>query len=145
MRMNFSRRAARAAWSCSTAAALAVTLGGCAAGGAQGAGRASERAKRQADLITSDELAKGQWASAYDAVRTLRPQWLNSKGPDTILGEQGEIQIRLDDSPLGGIASLRQVNALGIAAIRWIDPVSAAGRWGGAYAHGAIVIMGLKR
>jgi hypothetical protein len=53
--------------------------------------------------------------------------------------------VRLDDSPLGGIAALRQVTSVGIASIRFVDGVTAAGRWGGAYVNGAILIAAMKR
>ena len=129
------------------AAGLAASLAACAshAGAPGSTAAASTRAKRDPNLITAEELTHGQWANAYDAVRALRPQWLNFKGADTILGEQGEVQVRLDDSPLGGIAALRQVNSVGIESLRFIDGVTAAGRWGGAYANGAILIAAMKR
>jgi hypothetical protein len=129
------------------AACLAASLAACASrGGArESTAAAATRGKHDPNLITAEELTHGQWANAYDAVRSLRPQWLNFKGADTILGEQGEVQVRLDDSPLGGIASLRQVNSVGIASMRFIDVITAAGRWGGAYANGAILISVMKR
>lgn len=126
---------------------LALALPGCASSG--GAARATEesapRAKRDPNLITAEEMTHGQYANVYDVVRALRPQWLNFKGADTILGEQGEVQVRLDESPLGGIASLQQVTAVGVTSIRFVDGITAAGRWGGAYTHGAILVTGMKR
>ena len=124
------------------AAGVVASLGACAshAGAPGSTAAASTRAKRDPNLITAEELTHGQWANAYDAVRALRPQWLNFKGTDTFLGEQSEVQVRLDDSPLGGIAALRQVTSVGIGSIRFVDGVTAAGRWGGSYVNGAILI-----
>jgi hypothetical protein len=131
----------------SAIAALGFALLGCASGGA-GASRGGDSpppARRRRDVITREEIAHGQYASAYDVVHTLRPQWLVPRGSDTILAAPGEVQVRVDESWLGGIATLRSVAAVGIEAIRWVDPVSAAGRWGGDFRNGAIVIVGLAR
>ncbi len=124
-------------------AAIGLALLGCASGGAGSRGR--EARARRRDVITRDEIAHGQYASAYDVVHTLRPQWLVPRGSDTILAAPGEVQVRVDESWLGGIATLRSVAAVGIEAIQWVDPVSAAGRWGGDFRNGAIVIVGLAR
>jgi hypothetical protein len=143
-----SRSLARALVAVGVAASLAACAShaGAPRDGTRGsAGAASSRAKRDPNLITAEELTHGQWANAYDAVRALRPQWLNFKGADTFLGEQSEVQVRLDDSPLGGIAALRQVTSVGIASIRFVDGVTAAGRWGGAYVNGAILISTMRR
>lgn len=48
--------------------------------------------------------------------------------------------IRLDDNELGTVQTLRALSPVGITSIRFLDPVSSAGRWGLGYAHGAIVI-----
>jgi hypothetical protein len=127
--------------------ALGLALLGCASGGAPaGESRSGESpSRRRGDVITREEIAHGQYASAYDVVRTLRPQWLVPRGSDTILSAPGEVQVRVDESWLGGIATLRSVASVGIEAIRWVDPVAAAGRWGGDFRNGAIVIVGLER
>ena len=142
-------RRARDVVACAVACAVLASSGCASHGGAAPAGTTAAttapRAKRDPTVITAEELTRGQWSNAYDAVRTLRPQWLTFKGADTILGDQGEVQVRLDDTPLGGIASLRQVTSVGIASMRFVDGITAAGRWGGAYANGAILIVGLKR
>ena len=57
----------------------------------------------------------------------------------------GDVQARVDDSPLGPATSLRQVIVIGVSTIRFVDGVTAAGRWGGAYTHGAILVTGGKR
>lgn len=125
----------------------ALALPGCAsrATSAGSTGSSTTRTKRDPNLITSNELALGQYPNIYDAVRALRPQWLVGRGADTIIGEQGEVQARLDDSPLGAATALRQVTAVGVSNIRFVDGITAAGRWGGAYTHGAILVTGLKR
>ena len=140
--MLYTRRAALAL----VASTLAAAMAGCASGGSGGGGSTSSpRRSRQTDLITQEEITRTQWASAYDVVRALRPQWLTTRGVDTILGQQGEVQVRVDDSLVGGVAALRTLAPAGIASIRFVDPVAAAGRWGSSHMHGAILVSTLSR
>ena len=129
-------------------ATLGLALVGCAWARGPALREASEPQsphRRRTDVITREEMASGQFASAYDIIRTLRPQWLVARGPDTFLSAPGEVQVRIDGSWLGGVATLRSVTAAGIESIRWVDPIAAAGRWGGDFRNGAIVIVGLPR
>jgi hypothetical protein len=132
--MRYTRRAALAAIGSALAAAVSA---GCASKGG-GTPRASRG--RQTDLITRDEITRAQWATAYDMVLALRPRWLSTRGADTIMGQQGEVQVRVDDSPAGGIGVLRTLTPSVIASMRFVDPVAAAGRWGSSHMHGAILV-----
>ena len=136
-----SRRAALAG------AALLVVAAACARARAprDGEPAAGDAPRRRGDVITRAEIARGQYANAYEVVRTLRPQWLLPRGADTFVNAPGEVQVRVDESWLGGVATLSSVAVAGIEAIRYVDPVAAAGRWGGDFRNGAIVIVGLAR
>ena len=116
-----ARRTAPATTRATAHLAALATLGPALAGCAWARGPALREAgepasphRRRTDAITREEMASGQFASAYDIVRTLRPQWLVARGPDTVLGGPGEVQVRVDDSWLGGVGSLRGVVAAGI-------------------------------
>lgn len=101
----------------------------------------SPRAARSAaDRISREEIQRGHWANAYDLIENLRPRWLRAHGPDTILGDQVVVQVHLDASRLGGIETLRGIPVGDIESIEWVDPVSAAARWGADHANGTIVI-----
>ena len=140
--MPVVRRAALAAVALALAAGVPAA---CARARPSGEASDGTSARRRRDVITRAEIARGQYANAYDVVRTLRPQWLVPRGPDTILNAPGEVQIRVDESWLGGVATLSSVPVAGIEAIRYVDPVAAAGRWGGDFRNGAIVIIGIAR
>lgn len=93
-----------------------------------------------ADRITRAEIDRGQWSDAYELVRTLRPRWVESRGMDTVLGEPGEVQVYVDGMRLGAVDLLRTVPTSAIQHLEWVDPVSAAGRWGLGHNHGVIAI-----
>ena len=115
-----------------------LTVAACA-----GAGKRSPDAARprtRTDLITPVEIQSAQWASAYDLVNNLRPQWLRSRGPDTIRGRPGEVQVVLDGVRLGGVGALRSLPASGISFLQFYDGITAAARWGAGFGNGAIYI-----
>jgi hypothetical protein len=96
------------------------------------------------DFIDAEEIRRGQYSSAYDLIRNVRPRWMQSRGPDSIMGPRGEVQVLIDDVRLGGVDRLREVPVIGIVYIQFYDPNTAAGRWGLGYGHGAIYISTRK-
>ena len=116
--------------------AVAFAIACRSAGGRSGASKFGGRA----DVITDVEIGRTNYSNLYDVVQALRSRWLLSRGPDTILGPQGEVQVHLDDARLGGVQSLRNLSPVGVAYIQWFDPISAAQRWGLGYGQGAIYV-----
>lgn len=106
---------------------------------ADAAGASAAPATRR-DVLDREEISRGQWANAYEAIRGLRPQWLRVRGRDTINGDPGTVQILLDDVRLGGMESLRTLPVSGIAYIQFLDGITASQRWGTGYGNGAIFI-----
>jgi hypothetical protein len=96
------------------------------------------------DYIDAEEIRRGQYSSAYDLIRNVRPRWMQARGPDSIVGPRGEVQVLVDDVRLGGVDRLREVPVIGIVYIQFFDPNTAAGRWGLGYGHGAIYISTRK-
>jgi hypothetical protein len=110
----------------------------CASSGGQAAQQGKSRSS--ADVITRDEIQQAHWQSAYELIQTLRPRWLRAHGAETILGKPPDVQVHLDENLLGGVATLRNIATNGIMSIQFVDPVSAAARWGGDHANGAIIV-----
>jgi hypothetical protein len=92
------------------------------------------------DLITEQEIARASASNAYDLVSGLRPHWLTTRGPDTILGQSTEIQVIMDDLRIGTVSDLRSLSPTGIASLQFVDAHTASGRWGLGFGMGAIVI-----
>jgi hypothetical protein len=108
--------------------------------GQTGSGSTEGASRVRSDTITREEIARGNWPNAYALVEELRPRWLRTHGADRISGEGLPIQVHLGDVRAGGVAALRDISVRDIESLRWIDPVSAAGRWGLDYGNGAIVV-----
>ena len=116
-------------------ALAALSAPGCASGPKNAAAP-----RPRTDVITSEEMKSVQFSNLYDVIQALRFRWLQSRGPDSINMQPGQVQVRLDDTQVGGVESLRSIAPIGVVQIQWVDPTTAAGRWGMGYGHGAIVI-----
>ena len=114
-------------------ATLLVTLvvSACASSGGSGA-----RVDR--NLLTRDQIVETNRQNAYEVVETLRSNWLRTRGPTSLTSRDAQIQVYIDDNRLGGIETLRTINASVVQYIRWFDGITATGRWG--LDHGAGVI-----
>ena len=113
--------------------ALALLLGACATNGA------SARTGRS-DMIVQEQIAGRGFASAYDAIETIRGGWLRTRGATTLIGTEAEIQVYLDNTRLGGIETLRQIPAVNVAYIQWYNANDATARWGIGHGAGAIFV-----
>lgn len=107
---------------------------------ARQAAPAPERRRTQRDLLTLEEIQSRDWSSLYDLVSTLRANWLNLRGTDTINGPQESVRVLLDGVPIGGVEQLHQQGVVGVQYLQYFDPVSASGRWGLGFGKGAILI-----
>jgi hypothetical protein len=134
-----SRRPIRG-WQIVRMLALAVVVTACAS-----RGKSARQPTARADLLTAEEMRAGQWRNAYDAVSSLRARWLQPRGPDTIIGKQGEVQVHLDDVHLGGVDTLREIPVIEIAYLQFFDPATASARWGLDHSHGAIYVSTRQR
>lgn len=121
---------------CALISAVALTAACRSGGGRSGASTSGGRS----DVITALEIGRTNYSNLYDVVQALRSRWLLTRGPTTILGPQGEVQVHLDDVRLGGVQSLRNLSPVGVAYIQWFDPTTAAQRWGLGYGQGAIYV-----
>jgi hypothetical protein len=80
--------------------------------------------------------------NAYDIVRRLRPEWLNSRPPD-VFGQSGPqtVPVYLDDFRYGEIESLRGIHVQTISSIRFVSPSVATARWGTGHIAGVIQVI----
>ena len=83
---------------------LVLCIQGCAssAPGARGTSR---------DIITREQIAETQAITAYDAIRTLHPQWLRARGQTASVSDPGPLTptVFLDSTPYGRAGCARRV------------------------------------
>lgn len=119
-----------------TTLALGVALLACTS-----TGGGSPSPARSANVITREELASVPELSAYDAVRRLRPAWLQTRGPTTIERTQlTGLRIYVDGAPRGAVEELRQLRASDIEAMRFLSAREATTRYGTDHVDGAVLV-----
>jgi len=110
---------------------------------AAGVSAAEAQKGRKSDVITAEEIAKSGVNNAYDAVKSLRPAWLRTRGaistqPDS--PGSGGIQVYLDGVHLGGIDELDNVVAERVQEMRYLSANDATTKYGTGHTQGAIEI-----
>ena len=88
-------------------------------------------------MLTKSQFESYHFNTAYDAVESLRSNWLNSKGADSFRNPS-QVRVYLDDVSFGDISTLRSISMADVVYLKHYDGVSASSRWG--LGHGAGVI-----
>ncbi len=115
----------------------------CASAGGAGAPGAI---RRDANLITESELREVNVANLFDAVRTLRPEWLAHRNPTTLRPEaEGTIVVYVDRVRYGDPDVLRTLTPTFAQSIRYLTPAEAEGEFGPGHLQGAILVTTRRR
>jgi hypothetical protein len=102
--------------------------------------------RRQANVISHAEIEqiRNQARNAFEVVSRLRAQFLKNRVRGDAIGTadwgRGP-QVVLDDSPYGGVETLRNIEVDAIEEIRYVSGTDAAVRYGPEYHGGAIVVL----
>ena len=91
------------------------------------------------NVITQEQIRHHNFRNAYDAVQALHPNWLDTKGMDSIT-RPTQVLVYSDNSRMGGISELRYLTADGIAYIRYYNGTEASTRWGLDHGSGVILV-----
>jgi hypothetical protein len=94
------------------------------------------------ESITRVEISRSQAATAYDAIRILRPNMLRERGKVTIRGNDvREPLVYIDNQRLGGISYLRDIPVAEIFEIRYHSAAQAQIKWGPGHMQGVIQVV----
>jgi hypothetical protein len=119
-----------------------ASVGGCAPATAEGGAEAPARGR--SNEITRAELEGHAALSLYDVVQRLRPQWLTGRPPRDWQGTVPPVVVYMNQSHLGGVDALRQVQPATAQRVRFLDPATAAATLpglGSRQVSGAIVVI----
>ena len=109
-------------------------LAACASGG----GGSSDGPRRSANRITQEELVEYSTLNALDAIRRLRPRWLQPRGATA--GGANEPVAILDGARLGNPQSLTAVSVSDIDSMQFLSAADATMRYGTNFPGGAIEV-----
>jgi hypothetical protein len=109
----------------------------CSACASAGAGGASDR-----NRITQEQLTSTTAQNAYEVVRLLQPQWLDTRGPTSVTEPTpATATVYIDGSRAGDLDYLRTVNINTLAEIRYWPPGEASARFGMGHLRGVIELI----
>lgn len=93
------------------------------------------------NLITSEQIEAAHVATAYDVIVKYRANFLHSRGPNSIILKTAkEPTVYLDNVEYGLISSLRNIPAVQVAEIRFIEGWDAMTKYGSDHVAGVIQI-----
>ena len=93
------------------------------------------------ERITTAEIQSANASTAYDIIAKLRANFLNSRGPNSLLNKQPkEPTVYLDEVEYGTIKSLRNIPASTVAEIRFIEGWDAMTKYGSDHVAGVIQV-----
>jgi hypothetical protein len=118
-----------------TVALLVLLAAACAS--SQGS-RTSGR--RDARILTAEEIRASSSSNLYDVIRSYRPEWLIKRG-QTSINLEGDIVVYVDNVALGGPESLKSIDAHSVQSARFMSASEAQMRYGVGHMHGAIVVV----
>ena len=126
--------------------AAVSAVAACASGGAPGS-TTSDRpssARRDPNVITSEELADPALSalSVFDAIRTLRPNFLASRGSHGLVGaETGQVHASIDGSGVLSVDELKRLHVAGVVEIRFLSAAAAMQKFGGSAKEGPVILV----
>ncbi len=121
--------------------ACALPLAWACSSGTGQPGRTAPRSDE--NVITAEELATANASNLYDAIRQLRPRWMERGGPTALRGPdfQSGIQVYLDRIHEGGVDALRSIPRGLVERIRFLSPSEAQGEFGLDNIQGVIQVI----
>jgi len=115
------------------------------------AGRSPLAAQRRSNVLTTEEIQRANVATAYEAVQTLRPRWLQGPRELSRMPARGDeshlspgISVYINEVSVGGVDYLKDIAAATVLELRWLSAFEAASRFGPTEGQAAIVVT-LKR
>jgi hypothetical protein len=89
------------------------------------------------NVLTAAQFGENRFTTAYEAVESLRSNWMNTRGTDSFKNPT-VVRVYLDNVSLGDKETLRTITLVNVVYIKFFDGISATSRWG--LNHGAGVI-----
>jgi hypothetical protein len=119
-------------------AVLFVLAAGCAGNQARESAPRGDR-----NTLTQQEMLDSHFQNAYDAVESLRGQWLQARGTDSFY-TPSQVWVYIDNVKLGAVETLRSLAVNSIVSIRHLGANEATARWGVGHSAGVIQVQTLS-
>jgi hypothetical protein len=94
------------------------------------------------DVLTQEQVLETRTTNAFEAIATLRSNWLIPRGVDSF-SNPGQVLVYFNDTRLGGVVTLQGISLNEIGYIQYFDGTEASARWGLDHGHGVIYVSTL--
>jgi len=91
------------------------------------------------DVLTQEQMRENNFTNAYDAIASLRANWLVVRGTDSF-STPSEVLVYYDQTKLGGVENLKAVTVNQVVYMRRYSGIEATQRWGVGHSAGVIFI-----
>ena len=116
---------------------LALVVVGCASAPSAESGRS----RRDANLLTAEDIERSHYNNVYDLVQALRPSWIQRRGPTSIQDPSaGGVVVYVDGMRFGRAEQLRQLRPGAVASLQYLNAAEASSRFGLGHVGGAILV-----
>lgn len=101
---------------------------------------------RSRNAIDAEELMAMPHSTLYEALRALRPRWLQARSSATLRDPEPQTaRVYLDGQPFGGVNDLRMLLPDDVGEVRFLSASDATTRFGTNHFAGAIVVTTRRR
>ena len=102
---------------------------------------AAPRFRRRSDVIVERELAMSDATTLEDAIKQLRPRFLQRRGQSSLNSVEGTlVVVYIDDARAGSPDILRTIHPTEVREVQHLDGPSASARYGLNHGGGAILV-----
>jgi hypothetical protein len=111
-----------------------VGSGACASSGASGSSGTS------GTVITGEQLLATNQSNLFQALQTLRPQWLRSRAAASLSGPT-EVMLFVNEAPYGTVNDLSGIPITAVEDVRFLSASEAGSRYGTAAGAGGLLLV----
>lgn len=98
------------------------------------------RPRQDSDYISTREVRASNAENAYDAISSMRRNWLTRTRGEQSFSTPTEVVVYYNNARMGGLASLRQISMGTVTWIRYFDARRAQYKYGAGHSQGAILV-----
>lgn len=124
--------------------AALLVLAACATPPADPADSTGRTTSRDRNVLTAEEIATIDVATAADAVERLRPSWLRNRGAASLSGGADVPIVYVDDIRFGPVSQLQRIAARTVFEIRFIPGTDTGIKYGLGHGGGVIAVRTVR-
>ncbi len=112
---------------------VTMALAGCASSGSSSGGGSP-------NTLTRAQLVETRQSTLYQAIQTLRPNWLRARGSNSLSGAS-EVSLYVNGSPYGTVRDLNSISIDAVEDVRYMSASEAGARYGTTAGNSGLLLV----